>query len=394
VMALVLTGALGALGVAVAAAMWWRRRAVGVQAELQAMRRRAEQAEQAAVAAQGRLHDVIEGAPAAVFVLEPSGAVALANAAASAILTGRHGDALVLEAVRGLCGELQRGGVEQATRALDLAGPPRRSVALTARRLPEGEVLVITDDITERRRIDDVRRDFVANISHELKTPIGAMALLAETMTDEDDPQLLARLSQRLHREAMRVSSTIDDLLLLSRIETDEQPRREPVRLDEVVAHVVERSQPAAALRDIEVRTELVEPPVELLGDRRQLESAVYNLLDNAVKYSDEGSEVVVRTTRNERTVGIEVADRGIGIPAKDLERVFERFYRVDRARSRSTGGTGLGLSIVRHVAYNHGGTVRVASREGEGSTFRLELPDGLPAPAGSPVTDEGITAS
>ncbi|MEZ5233379.1 MAG: sensor histidine kinase [Acidimicrobiia bacterium] len=338
---------------------------------------RADAAEAAAAAVEARLRDILEGAPDALVVFTPRGEVAVANEAATELLAGRHGNALVLEAIKALRTGLQQAGTASATRTMDLAGPPRRSVQLTARLLPDGDVMVVTEDVTERRRIDEVRRDFVANISHELKTPIGAMALLAETMSEEDEPALLARLSQRLHREALRVSSTIDDLLLLSRIEADSEPVRDPVDLRDVVLAAAERVRPVAQARSIEVRLldDADDAAPSLRGDRRQLESAVYNLLENAVKYSDEGGEVTVRTTRNGASVGVEVADRGIGIPAKDLERVFERFYRVDRARSRTTGGTGLGLAIVRHVANNHGGTVQVASREGEGSTFRLQLP-------------------
>jgi two-component system sensor histidine kinase SenX3 len=175
--------------------------------------------------------------------------------------------------------------------------------------------------------------------------------------------------------EADRVGRTIEDLLTLSQIESEEGPEREPVPAHLVIAEAVERIRPAADHRHIAVRT--VEPNTRLtiLGDRRQLVSAVYNLLDNAVKYSDEHSVVEVRALTDGRRIDLEVEDHGIGIPSADLERIFERFYRVDQARSRQTGGTGLGLAIVRHVATNHDGEIRVDSRAGEGSTFALRLP-------------------
>jgi two-component system sensor histidine kinase SenX3 len=237
---------------------------------------------------------------------------------------------------------------------------------------------VVIDDITERRRLETVRRDFVANISHELKTPVGALALLAETLLAEDEPLVTQRLAKRMSTEAFRVGRTIDDLLELSRIEADETRHDEAVPLETLLTDAVERVRPGADQRGITVAVDEGQGDLVVAGDRRQVLSAVYNLLDNAVKYSDAGSTIHLRARRADGCVEIEVEDHGIGIPPGDLERVFERFYRVDRGRSRETGGTGLGLAIVRHVASNHGGEVRVESVEGEGSTFTLRL---LPAP-------------
>ena len=209
--------------------------------------------------------------------------------------------------------------------------------------------------------------------------------MLTETLVDVDDSDTLERLLRRLHHEALRVGSTIDDLLLLSRIESDDLPEREPIEVHAVVAEATERVAYAAAARSITIERcpgdagPVGSAPIILPGDRRQLVSAVYNLLDNAVKYSEDGSAVVVRTTAADGEVTIEVTDQGVGIPTRDLQRVFERFYRVDRARSRNTGGTGLGLAIVRHVVANHGGEVRVHSREGVGSSFVLALPAQVP---------------
>jgi two-component system sensor histidine kinase SenX3 len=220
-----------------------------------------------------------------------------------------------------------------------------------------------------------VRRDFVANISHELKTPIGAIALLAETVLAEDTAEVRDRLAERMLLEADRVGRTIEDLLTLSQIESEQGPERDEIPAHLVLAEAAERIRPAAEHRDITIQVVEPSPRLALLGDRRQLVSALYNLLDNAVKYSDDGSTVEVRAVTNGRTVDLEVEDHGIGIPSADLERIFERFYRVDQARSRQTGGTGLGLAIVRHVATNHEGEIRVESRAGEGSTFTLRLP-------------------
>ncbi|MBW3645453.1 MAG: hypothetical protein KY441_08120 [Actinobacteria bacterium] len=220
-------------------------------------------------------------------------------------------------------------------------------------------------------------------MGHELKTPVGALGLLADTIASEDDPAVTRRLAERMAGEAVRVGRIVDDLLDLSRIEAEEAPRREPVPVPvhAVVAEAVERARPLAGARRIAIDAAGLPRHHIVRGDRGQLVSAVVNLLENACKYSDEGSTVEVRSRSAGATVEIDVRDSGIGIPARDLERVFERFYRVDPARSRQTGGTGLGLSIVRHVATNHGGDVRVASREGEGSTFTLRLPS---APAGA----------
>jgi two-component system sensor histidine kinase SenX3 len=237
--------------------------------------------------------------------------------------------------------------------------------------------LVVVDDVTDRRRLEAVRSDFVANISHELKTPVGAIGLLAETLLAEDDPAVVRRLAERMVGEAFRVGRTIDDLLALTQIEAEEGGRRDQVPVHLFVAEAVERVRPAAEQQGITIEVEEAAPRLVVLGDRRQLVSAAYNLLDNAVQYSDAGSSVQVQARTDGRWVDLSVADHGIGIPPRDLERVFERFYRVDRARSRKTGGTGLGLAIVRHVASNHAGDVRVESVEGEGSTFTLRLPVG-----------------
>ena len=312
-----------------------------------------------------------------VVIFDERGEVVYRNDPAASFLAARHSDALVEEAISILAADALRG--RRVERELELFGPPRRilnvrAVPLAAR--PSG-VLVVVEDTSERRRLENVRRDFVANISHELKTPVGALALLAETLLDERDPDVTRRLAERLANEAFRVGRTIDDLLELSRLEVASAPASDQVPVATFVSEACARVEPAAEQRGIEFEVEDAPARLTVVGERRQLVSALTNLLDNAVKYSEPGSTVEVQARTDGTWVDVTVRDHGIGIPRRDLERIFERFYRVDRARSRETGGTGLGLAIVRHVASNHRGEVRVESREGVGSTFTLRLPAG-----------------
>jgi two-component system, OmpR family, sensor histidine kinase SenX3 len=325
-----------------------------------------------------RLDRALGAIPEGVVVTDQQGNVVLRNTVADRFAEARHGDALVEAAIDELVAEVLESG-RAASRTLDLFGPPRRALVIdVAPLLGEGRAigaLVLIGDVTERRRLEAVRRDFVANISHELKTPVGALSLLAETMIGETDPDVSRRLAERMMNEAIRVAHTIEDLIQLSRIEAEEDAVREAVSLQQIVAEAATRLRPAAEQAGIELDVAEPNPRLTLLGDRRQLVSAVSNLIDNAVKYSDTGSTVEVRTGADAQGVSISVIDHGIGIPARDLERVFERFYRVDHARSRQTGGTGLGLAIVRHVVNNHEGEIDVDSRMGEGSTFTLRFP-------------------
>ena len=327
-----------------------------------------------------RLRRALDNLPQGVIVCDDNGEVVFRNARAVGLMGGRHGDALAAQAVVDLLADAWQQGT--AERTLDLYGPPRRTLAVRTQLLDDGRrtlgVIAVIDDVSERRRLEEIRRDFVANVSHELKTPMGALGLLAETLVTESDPTVAQRLASRIHTEAFRVSRIIDDLLDLSRIEAEEAPPREPVPVNLVMAEAVERVRAAAEQRDVKIELEEPEPPIVVMGDRRQLVSALYNLLENAVKFSYDGGAVCIRAASIEGEAVLEVEDRGVGIPARDLDRIFERFYRVDQGRSRTTGGTGLGLSIVRHVAANHQGRVEVDSREGEGSTFRLILPTHL----------------
>ncbi len=233
--------------------------------------------------------------------------------------------------------------------------------------------LAVIDSISEERRIDATRRDFVANVSHELKTPVGAVVLLAETMVDANDEER-SRLIEHLNQEALRMESIIDDLLELTRLEEFDAVS-EPVVIDDAVMMAVDLAKGYADARNIEVAVVGLPSDTRVVGEMRQIVRALVNLIDNAARYSEPGSQVGVTVDPLVEAVDISVSDSGVGIARPELERIFERFYRVDRARSRETGGTGLGLSIVRHVADNHGGRILVDSKPGEGSTFTLQLP-------------------
>ena len=324
-----------------------------------------------------RLRRALDTLPQGVIVCDETGDVAFRNARAVGLMSSRHGDALAAQAVTELLENAWQEG--SAQRTLDLYGPPRQTLTVRTRLIDDGRrplgVIAIIEDVSERRRLEEIRRDFVANVSHELKTPIGALGLLAETLTIEPDGAVSMRLATRIQSEAFRVSRIIDDLLDLSRIESEEAPPREPIEVNLVMAEAVERVRSAAEQRRVTIELDEPHPPVHVLGDRRQLVSAMHSLLENAVTFSYEDSTVRVAGAQDNGEIKLSVVDAGVGIPARDLERIFERFYRVDHGRSRESGGTGLGLSIVRHVASNHQGRVEVDSREGEGSTFTLVLP-------------------
>jgi two-component system sensor histidine kinase SenX3 len=352
---------------------------------------RASASLEAADAISRRFVAALAHVPEGVVIADQTGTVVFRNPQAAGFVGARHGEALAERALGDLLAAALGGSSHEET--IELFSPPRRTLAIRARPLMEGGrragAVAIIEDISERRRLEAIRRDFVANISHELKTPVGALSLVAETLEGEDDPAVVARLSHRMRTEAERLGRIIEDLLDLSRIEAEESPSREAVEVHLVVGEAVDRLRPVAEHRGI--RLEIAEPPGNLVirGDRRQLVSALHNLIDNAIKYSEDGSAVEVTVTDAAGWIELTIADHGIGIPSRDLERVFERFYRVDRARSRDTGGTGLGLSIVRHVASNHGGEVTMDSREGEGSTFRLRLPSGATSPDSPATTNQ-----
>lgn len=251
---------------------------------------------------------------------------------------------------------------------------------------------ILVEDLSDERRVAAVRRDFVANVSHELKTPVGAMALLAEAiLSAADDEESVRRFAERMITESGRLSSLINDIIDLSRLQGDDPlTHAEVFEVDLLIAQATDEVRTVALARDIDIMTTGV-PGVALLGDRGQILMAVRNLLTNAVTYSESQTRIAVTAQADDHVVEIGVKDQGIGIPAHDLDRVFERFYRVDPARSRITGGTGLGLAIVKHVCENHGGEVGVWSEVGVGSTFTLRLPrSAAAAPLSAAAFDEG----
>jgi two-component system phosphate regulon sensor histidine kinase PhoR len=268
---------------------------------------------------------------------------------------------------------------------LTMVFPEARTLAMRAFPLadrgPTGRIVVTLTDITQRRRLEVLRRDFVANASHELKTPVAAVRALAETLLTAlpDDPEAGRQFAERIAREAERLDVLARDLLDLSRVERGTLDV-EPVDLVGLAKEALDGYEGLATERRVRLRSELQQ--VSMRGDRAQLGLLLSNLLDNAVRHTPAKGTVCVRLDAAESRAVLQVADTGEGIPASELPRVFERFYRVDKARARQTGGTGLGLAIVRHVAEAHGGTVRVDSELGQGSTFTVALPV-----AGPPAT-------
>ena len=326
-----------------------------------------------------RMQSALDALPVGVIVADADARIVARNRASDDGAGDSHNEVLVQAAVQHHLRAAVRG--EDRSQTVELYGPPRRVVIVHARPLGGRGAVATIEDVTERSRLDSVRTDFVANISHELKTPIGALAVLAETLIDETDPAVVSRLADKTVNEAHRVAKIIDDLLELSRIELSGDLVVVPCDVPALVAEASSRNSYAAVQRRVDVRAGDIPKGLTVNADHGQVASALGNLVDNAVKYSETGGRVTVTAFPDGNGVTFVVADSGIGIPTHDLDRIFERFYRVDRARSRGTGGTGLGLSIVRHVAGNHGGAVTVESREGEGSTFRLHIPD-RPVPA------------
>jgi two-component system sensor histidine kinase SenX3 len=369
VLAVVLAAVLGVVAGA-GVARWTSRRAAGstpVGGE-----RRGDPSEDADMAA--TLREAVEHLEIGVLVTDASGRTAYRNAAAQAY-RGTHVGILVDDQIAEVVAATRTGG--RTSDLVQLQGPPKLWLEISAEPVPSGGAVVTIRDVSERVRTDAMRTDFVTNISHELKTPVGAVAVLAEALIDESDPAVVQRLSDHLVDEAHRAVRTIDDLLKLSEIES-RRPGDEIVDLNAVVEGAIARGRAVDGGRGVEITLLDVPAGLRIRGDELQLASAIGNLVENAVKYSHAGGTVQVRVRVDETAVEVMVADQGVGIPARDLDRVFERFYRVDKARSRETGGTGLGLSIVRHVATNHGGDVLVSSQEGEGSTFVLRLPASL----------------
>ncbi|MGA9594916.1 MAG: ATP-binding protein [Acidimicrobiia bacterium] len=327
-----------------------------------------------------RLERVLEASTVGVVIVDEDGRQVFTNPAAAGFTAGRGGDAVVGIRIKEMLEAVADSG-EPQDQEIEVFTPSERTIMLKAMPLFDGDrrrgVAVFTDDLTPRSRIDEIRRDFVANASHELKTPLGALRLLAEALATTRDPAVQSSLNERIQSEASRMTRLVEDILDLSLIEAH-QTVRGVVDISDVVAAAVE--QVSLASEALAVPIEVKCESVEVLGDRRRLVSAVANLVENAVAYTSakgiDGIEPVeVRGFRSGDHAHIEVEDRGIGIPQRHLGRIFERFYRVDKGRSRVRGGTGLGLAIVRHVVQTHWGEVTVESVPGQGSIFRIVLP-------------------
>lgn len=327
------------------------------------------------------LRDVLTLIPSGVVMVGPHDEILVANEQALTLNLARGnrlGFPELLELVRTVraSGEPYRGPV---TRAMLPGSDP---VEIQARLAPfdDDRVLVLADDESSQRRVDAVRRDFVANISHELKTPIGAVSVLSEAVEAAyDDPEAVKKFATRLQMETARLAELINQIIDLSRLQSeDPMLASEVVDINDVVTEAVSRSRERANQREVSL---IVARTAEafVLGDQWQLTDAVTNLVQNAISYSGERARVTISVMcvgiDSDPQVEIKVSDNGIGIRPEDQERVFERFYRVDYGRSRESGGTGLGLSIVRHIAGAHGGSIRLWSRPGQGSTFTLSLP-------------------
>jgi two-component system sensor histidine kinase SenX3 len=256
-------------------------------------------------------------------------------------------------------------------------GEGKREITVTIIPLKENElVLVLLRDESEAQRVHDVRRDFVANISHELKTPIGALSLLSEAVLGaKDDSEAVSKFAARMQIEAKRLTDLVQEIIQLSRVQ-DSDPLKEPQLLSasEIIREALDQCRTTADSRQITL-TFQESADALILGDRDQLTMAIHNLIENAINYSPIDTKVAVSTSVENEIITISVADQGIGIPEAEVERIFERFYRVDPARSRETGGTGLGLSIVKHIITKHGGEISVWSAENVGSTFTIRLP-------------------
>jgi two-component system sensor histidine kinase SenX3 len=322
---------------------------------------------------------VIEALESAGVVLDPSNNVVKASPGALAFGLVWN-DALVHAELVSIVDQVRRTG-ESITKELELARGPfgDANIYLFVRvaRLGARYILLLAEDRTESYRLDEVRRDFVANISHELKTPIGAVSLLAEALqAASDEPEQVRRFAKRLTKESERLARITQEIIQLSRLQAaDALTKPEVVDIDHVVALAIDQNRVAADSRRVTIVSG-GDAGAEVYGDEPLLAVALHNLIANAIQYSPEGSRVGVGVTNADGNVEIAVTDQGVGIPEEDLDRVFERFYRIDQARSRHTGGSGLGLSIVKHVVQNHGGDVRVWSQVGNGSTFTIRLPE------------------
>ena len=323
--------------------------------------------------------EVIDSLDSAGIVIDASNNVIKASTGALAFGLVWN-QALVHQPLIELVDQVRRDGVpvsQEVNLARGPFGEAQLNLLVRVARLGNRFVLLLADDRTEAHRLDDVRRDFVANVSHELKTPIGAVSLLAEALASaSDEPEEVKRFAKRLTQESERLAGITAEIIELSRLQSgDPLTSAERIGVDSVIAQAVDRNRVAAESHRIslvpsgKIRS-------EVFGDQQLLVTAVHNLIANAIQYSPDGSRIGVGVSADNGVVEISVTDQGVGIPEDERDRVFERFFRVDAARSRNTGGSGLGLAIVKHVVQNHGGDVRVWSQQGRGSTFTIRLPE------------------
>lgn len=318
------------------------------------------------------LMDALDLLPIGVVIVDLKLGRKLRNNAAAAMTGVRYVDILVDQAVDEMLETIVTS--KSSERILEAVAGTTRFFKIRGQAIDQQKAIVTVEDITEKSRIDTVQTDFVANLSHELKTPIGAVAALADSLNGETETEVVWRLAERIVTESHRMSRIVDDLLDLSRVEFGGTEEWSDVDLGSVLVEAVGTNQHAAKRQGLGLS---LTGSAELLvrGDRSQLVSVFSNLVDNAIKYSEAGGVVLVEGMNQGDEVVVTVTDHGIGIAERDQKRIFERFYRVDKARSRATGGTGLGLSIVRHIVLEHGGSIDVRSEEGIGSTFMVRLP-------------------
>ena len=364
----------------------------GVVLILLASARRGQRAvEVASSAVPDGVDQVIEALESAGVVLDPSNNVVKASPGALAFGLVWNG-ALVHPQLVTMVDRVRRYG-EPITQELELARGPfgDANIYLFVRvaRLGARYILLLAEDRTESYRLDEVRRDFVANISHELKTPIGAVGLLAEALqAASDEPDQVKRFAKRLTKESERLARITQEIIELSRLQAaDALSKPDVVEIDHVVALAIDQNRVAADSNKVTIISG-GDTGAEVYGDEPLLAVALHNLVANAIQYSPKGSRVGIGVTHTDGVVEIAVTDQGIGIPEEDRDRVFERFYRIDPARSRHTGGSGLGLSIVKHVVQNHGGDIRVWSQPGNGSTFTIRLPEASHAAAATSLKE------
>jgi two-component system sensor histidine kinase SenX3 len=319
-----------------------------------------------------RFMDALDLLPIGIVIVDLKLNRRVRNNAAAAMTGVRYVDILVDQAVDAMIDEIKI--AKSGNRILEAVAGTTRYFKISGQAMDDQRGIVTVEDITEKSRINTVQTDFVANLSHELKTPIGAVAALADSLSGETETEVVWRLAERIVTESHRMSRIVDDLLDLSRVEFGGTEEWTDIDLATVLVEVVSTNQYAAKRQGLGLS---LTGSAELLvrGDRSQLISVFSNLVDNAIKYSEIGGIVNVSSTIKGEEIMVSVTDHGIGIAERDQKRIFERFYRVDKARSRATGGTGLGLSIVRHIVLEHGGAIDIRSEEGVGSTFTVRLP-------------------